>query len=836
MEQLPFRFRFAKWIMDHRGLVSIFFILLTLLFAAGIPKVQVKTIFKNLLPADDPFVQVYYDHPNFGSPLTMYIMVKRVNGDIYQQDTLQKVWDLTRDVDLTPGIDHIQLVSISTEKLRYVEATPEGVDVRPLMGDGVPKNAEEVEDFRRRVSQSPNARGFFVSADGSATLIQATFLDTIEYGVAFEFVRDLIKKAEDPNHKIYLAGQPALTGWVYKLQYQTYAIFGLTLGVLVVLLVVYMRNIAGVVMPIICAATAGAWGLGFIGWLEKPIEPLLTIVPLLLVARTLSHCIQYSERYYEILGHLKDKRKSAEVCMGVMMVPSVLGIMTDVFGIAFIAIAPIETMHDHAWFCGAWALFIIPTGVFLASILLSYLPLPNNFEQISGGEGGKETGFHLFQKKALLLTAKSTYGKPARITAAIMIVLTVWSVYETVQIEIGNPVEGSNLLWYQSNRGTDFNEAVRAINAHFPGMNTLEIVIESKNPADSTQRVATLPEVMAVRAKLQAMMEADTTLPPRATLSFSDYMMEGNRLFGGGNPQLLPVDPTKQAAYSAASAVMFGGSPLNFSHVMDFELQHSTVSVWFADNKQSTVDAALASAKRAVDAVGVDHDKFTVRMASGFIALQQAMNDVVHRYHWFIFGLVNVAIAVIAAMAYKSFVASLILLIPVNLANTLQMAAMHVLGIGLDINATIVAVMGVGVGIDYGIYLLSRICEEYHAHHGDLGAAITTSLATTGKAIMFTASIMLIGIVPWYFLSDLKFMADMGVLLIAIMLINMVLSLILLPLVVWYVKPKFMTRTDLSVGENIDLSQFMAGGLHGSKEHPGKASPGSFPTDSAVGA
>ncbi len=196
-------------------------------------------------------------------------------------------------------------------------------------------------------------------------------------------------------------------------------------------------------------------------------------------------------------------------------------------------------------------------------------------------------------------------------------------------------------------------------------------------------------------------------------------------------------------------------------------------------------------------------------MATGFIALQQAMNVVVERYHWFIFGLVNIAIAVIAALAYKSIMASILLLIPVNLSNTLQMAAMHQLGIGLDINATIVAVMGVGVGIDYGIYLLSRICEEYHVHEGDLGAAISTSLTTTGKAIMFTASIMLVGIVPWYFLSDLKFMADMGLLLMAIMLINMVLSLILLPLVVWYFNPGFLRRTDLAVGENIDLSQFM---------------------------
>jgi predicted RND superfamily exporter protein len=203
---------------------------------------------------------------------------------------------------------------------------------------------------------------------------------------------------------------------------------------------------------------------------------------------------------------------------------------------------------------------------------------------------------------------------------------------------------------------------------------------------------------------------------------------------------------------------------------------------------------------------------FTVRLATGFIALQQAMNNVVHRYHWFILGLVNIAIAVIAAYAYKSMVAALLLLIPVNMSNFLQVAVMHVLGIGLDINATIVAVMGVGVGIDYGIYLLSRICEEYTAHEGDWGEAITVSLTTTGKAIMFTASIMLMGIVPWYFLSDLKFMADMGVLLVAIMLINMVLSLVVLPLLVWIVKPKFASRTDLAVGENIDLTQFMSEG------------------------
>ncbi len=149
--------------MDRRAWVAGLFVLVTLGFMGGFGGVEVRTIFKDLLPEDDPFVEVYNDHPNFGSPLTVFLMIKRKNGDIYHADTLQKVWDLTRDVDLTPSVDHTQVISISTEKLRYVEATPQGLDMRPLMVDQVPRSTEELASFRRRVEQSPNARVFFVS-------------------------------------------------------------------------------------------------------------------------------------------------------------------------------------------------------------------------------------------------------------------------------------------------------------------------------------------------------------------------------------------------------------------------------------------------------------------------------------------------------------------------------------------------------------------------------------------------------------------------------------------------------------------------------------------------
>ena len=302
---------------------------------------------------------------------------------------------------------------------------------------------------------------------------------------------------------------------------------------------------------------------------------------------------------------------------------------------------------------------------------------------------------------------------------------------------------------------------------------------------------------------LQHFME-NSTAPPRATLSFADYLAEANRLFNGGDPRWLPLDPRARAISAAATGAMMGSSAKNFGHVLSDDAQHATVSLWYRDNKQETVDGALAAAASAVEAVHIDHPGFRVRLGSGIIALQEAVNRVIARYQWLVLAAVNLMIFIMCALAYRSFVAGLLLLVPVNLANEAMIAAMHLLGVGLDVNSMIVAAIGIGVGIDYGIYLLSRICEEFQARHSDWAAAIDAALRTTGKAILYTASIMTLGILPWYLLSGLKFVADMGLLLMVIMGINMVLALVVLPLLVWWLRPQFVARGQHLLGEGID--------------------------------
>src|SRR5260370_16468575 len=178
------------------------------------PSVQLETIFSDLLPRDDPFVQVYKDHPNFGNPLTVTLMVRRRDGDIYNAESLEKVWQLTRDIDLAPGVHHEQILSIATEKARHAEARPFGIAVRPLMEAHAPRTAKEIAAFRSRVDKSPNARTFLVSNDGTATLINATFIEKrLDYGKAFAFVQNLVVKSRDAHHDVYMAGPPPPPGW-----------------------------------------------------------------------------------------------------------------------------------------------------------------------------------------------------------------------------------------------------------------------------------------------------------------------------------------------------------------------------------------------------------------------------------------------------------------------------------------------------------------------------------------------------------------------------------------------------------------------------------------------
>ncbi len=189
---------------------------------------------------------------------------------------------------------------------------------------------------------------------------------------------------------------------------------------------------------------------------------------------------------------------------------------------------------------------------------------------------------------------------------------------------------------------------------------------------------------------------------------------------------------------------------------------------------------------------------YRIRLAAGPVALQYATDHVVARANWRIMGYLLAAIFVMVTATYYSPVAAILLLVPLAFAQFANDSVMFLRGMGLDLNTLPVVAVGLGVGIDYGIYLLSRICEEYQAAgDGNVAAVENRAILTTGEAISFIALTMVISVLPWYFLSNLRFLAEMGLLLALVMAFNWLLALIVLPLEVTIIKPRFLGRLKL---------------------------------------
>jgi hypothetical protein len=178
-------------------------------------------------------------------------------------------------------------------------------------------------------------------------------------------------------------------------------------------------------------------------------------------------------------------------------------------------------------------------------------------------------------------------------------------------------------------------------------------------------------------------------------------------------------------------------------------------------------------------------------MAGGLMGILAAVNDEVERSHVANIILIFVVIFVLHSTTYKSMSSGAIILLQIMTATMLSLAYMALAGMGLNINTLPVQSVGVGIGVDYAIYIVDRIRHEV-VDTEDVDEAVRRALRTTGMAVTFTASTIVGGIFLWSF-SNLRFQADMAKLLSILMVINMFGALTIVPSFYSIVKPKVAT-------------------------------------------
>ena len=208
--------RFSEWLYQYRLPALIAVCIVTAFFAWQLRNLEISTHFRDLYPTKHPHVQLFEKYPGFGSPFTVSLVVQVKEGNIYNYETLKKIQEATRLIDLIPGVDHDQVVSIASRKVKNVEATVEGIQSTNLLVGEVPKSPEEIGALRGKARFTAGVMGTLISLQEDAAIINATFLEKeANYNVIFNGVHDIIKKLQDGKHELYTVGQPILTGWVY---------------------------------------------------------------------------------------------------------------------------------------------------------------------------------------------------------------------------------------------------------------------------------------------------------------------------------------------------------------------------------------------------------------------------------------------------------------------------------------------------------------------------------------------------------------------------------------------------------------------------------------------
>lgn len=176
-----------------------------------------------------------------------------------------------------------------------------------------------------------------------------------------------------------------------------------------------------------------------------------------------------------------------------------------------------------------------------------------------------------------------------------------------------------------------------------------------------------------------------------------------------------------------------------------------------------------------------DHEKddLKFKLAAGNAGIEAATNEVIKQSELTILILVYICVAVMCLITFRSFAATLCIVLPLILTSVLGNALMATLGIGVKVATLPVIALGVGIGVDYGIYIYTRL-ESFLRMGLSLQEAYYETLKSTGKAVLFTGLCLAIGVATWIF-SAIKFQADMGLMLTFMLLWNMFGALWLLP-------------------------------------------------------
>jgi hypothetical protein len=798
--------RVAELIMRNRGKIFIVFVLLTLFFAFGLYRLQITPNLSEMLPGLHPYIKLHKTFvEQFGGANLMVMELKTKEGDLFKYENLVSIKKATDFLQFHPYVRRALVNSIAQRKMKVVRGYGGGtIDVSALMWPIVPKNKPELEAMRGNIYNNDLYDGVLVSTDGTATLIFAELKeDVTDYAGFFKWLEGTViaeLQKENPNIEVHMAGLPILFGWIDSYQQKMLYFMAGSIVIMLFFLALAFRNYRGTFAPVCLALISAVWGLGFMGWLRFSLNPLYLVIPFFVMAICVSHSLQLMRRYLEGYAALGDNKAAVKITIQDLFLPALASIVTDAVGFLVLVACRIPVIMKLGIVTCFWVLGIVFIVFVFGAIVLSYLPPPRRREMRTFG-GSWLDRFNVRLAGWLM-------GKRGMVTVlGVAVLLVVTSAYLSTKLVVGDIYPGSPILWPDS----QYNRDVKEINARFDnaGTDTLNVVIDGSESSLET------PEVYKLMEDYERFIKRAMPKEVGGTSSLVSVVKKLQLELHEGDPKWDCIPSSYREAGTIIKLYRSAGDPGDFERYSDDWFHHGNILVFFKNHTGATVKQAIEKSREWIaqhfkDREGADTgvlkditidqsvkpfvkvEKVSFKLACGLMGLLYAINEEVAYSQTVTLIAILFIVWVFVSFTFRSFVAGFILLASLITANLVAFAYMAVNHIGIDLNVLPVSAVGVGVGVDYGLYLLTRIRDEYEIHR-DLKQAVTTGMGTSGRAILFTGIILSFSVLIWFW-SPLKFQAEMGFLLGFVLLFNMIGSLFFVPALVFAVKPRFITK------------------------------------------
>lgn len=751
------------------------FAAITVLLAISASQLRVDAGFAKMIPLEHPYMKTFTEYQKtFGGANRVLIALRTKDGqDIYNAEFLKTLKGVTDEVFFLPGIDRPTVTSLFTPNVRFIEVVEEGFsggNVIPASFAGTP---EDLELVRGNVLKSGHV-GRLVSNDFKGAMVSAELLEVdpntgekLDYQEVAKKLEAIRTKYACDSVNVHIIGFAKAVGDIAEGAAGVLVFFVVAFFITALLLFWYSGSAKLTGLALICAFVPVVWLLGILPLIGFGIDPLSILVPFLIFSIGVSHAVQMTNAWKLEVVAGSDGFTAAKNSFSNLFVPGAMALLANAVGFMVMIYIAIDIVRELAVTASLGVAVMIVTNKMLLTILLSYLKLsPAETEKLRK-QGGEDRGEWLWKRIQVFAQPKA-----AIVVLSVTAVLLAGAAIKSRDMKTGDLGKGIPELRDDSVYNQDINAIVNSFSI---GVDLLSVIVQGKN----IDGACTDFEVMDAVDRFESHVKNIHGV--QGTISLAGASKVVNAGWNEGNPRWRVHSRNRDVLAQAVTPIDTGTGLLNTDcsamQVLIFTKDHQGESITHII--QEIKDYVAANPQKKID----------FKLASGPVGVMAATNEAVDEAEVVMLILLFASISLLCYAEFRSVAAVLCIVVPLAIVAVLCNALMATLGIGLKVSTLPVVALGVGVGVDYGIYLFERM--KHSLEDGEsLVDAFHKALQQRGTAAMFTAVTMSISVGTWAF-SALKFQADMGILLAFLFMVNMLGAIFVLPaLAAFLVKSK----------------------------------------------